>query len=70
MAASCYLLFFFLAPLIARYYHEPRLTALCRYAFLSFVLSAPGVVQSALMQKRLLVKTPSSTGASPVGARR
>ena len=56
VAASCYLLFFFLAPLIARYYHEPRLTALCRYAFLSFVLSAPGVVQSALMQKRLLVK--------------
>ena len=40
VAASCYLLFFFLAPLIARYYHEPRLTALCRYAFLSFVLSA------------------------------
>lgn len=57
VAASCYLLFFFfLAPLIARYYHEPRLTALCRYAFLSFVLSAPGVVQSALVQKRLLVK--------------
>ena len=56
VAASCYLLFFFLAPLIARYYHEPRLTTLCRYAFLSFVLSAPGVVQSALMQKRLLVK--------------
>ena len=56
MAVSCYVLFFFLAPVIARYYHEPRIVPLCRYAFLSFVLSAPGVVQSALMQKRLLVK--------------
>ncbi len=56
VAVSCYVLFFFLAPVIARYYHEPRLVPLCRYAFLSFVLSAPGVVQSALMQKRLLVK--------------
>lgn len=56
VATSCYVLLFFLAPVIAHYYHEPRLTALCRYAFLSFVFSAPGVVQSALMQKRLLVK--------------
>ena len=56
VATTCYVLFFFLAPLIARYYHEPRLTALCRYAFLSFMLSAPCVVQSALMSKRLLVK--------------
>lgn len=56
VAATCYVLLFLLAPVIAHYYHEPRLTPLCRYAFLSFILSAPGVVQSALMQKRLLVK--------------
>ena len=33
-----YLLFFFAAPLIARFYGEPRLTALARYSFLSFLL--------------------------------
>lgn len=56
VALSCYVILFFLSPVIARYYHEPQLIPLSRFAFLSFVFGSLGVVQSALMQKRLMVK--------------
>lgn len=56
VALSCYVILFFLSPVIARYYHEPRLIPLSRFVFLSFVFGSLGVVQSALMQKRLMVK--------------
>ena len=44
-----YVILFFCAPLIARYYHQPALTPLCRYVFLSFVFSSFGLAQSAYL---------------------
>lgn len=52
----CYSVLFFLAPLIADFYEEPRLTALSRYAFLSILISGLGVAPSAYMSKKLMVK--------------
>lgn len=51
-----YILLFFCAPWIARFYHEPRLTELSRFLFLSIPLSALGVAPSAYMYKKLMVK--------------
>ena len=51
-----YVLLFFSAPLIARYYHTPALVPLCRYAFLSFVFSSFGTAQSAYLLKNLMAK--------------
>ena len=45
MGGSIYLILFFSAPLIADYYHEPRLVALCRYAFIGLLFSCSGVAQ-------------------------
>lgn len=52
----CYTILFFCAPLIARYYHLPQLTALSRYVFLAIIFSALGLAQSAYLQKNLMVK--------------
>ncbi|MDE5575343.1 MAG: lipopolysaccharide biosynthesis protein [Bacteroidales bacterium] len=52
----CYIVLFFFAPLIARFYNEPRLTALSRYAFLYVLFSCLTVVPSAYMLKKLMVK--------------
>lgn len=54
----CYVILFFSAPLIARYYHHPQLVALSRYVFLSIIFSSLGVSQSAYLQKHLMVKQP------------
>ncbi len=49
-----YAVLFFCAPLIARFFHEPRLVALSRTVFLAFVLAALGIVPSAYMKKNLM----------------
>lgn len=51
-----YIILFFCAPWIARFYHEPRLTNLSRFVFLSIPISALGVAPSAYMYKKLMVK--------------
>lgn len=51
-----YIILFFCTPWIARFYHEPRLTNLSRFVFLSIPLSALGVSPSAYMYKKLMVK--------------
>lgn len=56
MGAAIYVVLFLCAPLIARYYHEPRLVWLSRYAFLSFVFSSLGVAQAAYLYKNLRAK--------------
>lgn len=56
MGIAIYVVLFFCAPLIARYYHEPRLVWLSRYAFLSFVFSSLGVAQAAYLYKNLRAK--------------
>ena len=57
-----YVLLFFLSPLIASFYHEPELTKLCRYAFLTIPLSALGTAQSAVLFKNLKVKQQAKAG--------
>ncbi|WP_028909284.1 lipopolysaccharide biosynthesis protein [Prevotella sp. AGR2160] len=56
MGCSLYLLLFFCAPLIAEFYHQEKLTLLCRIAFLSLPLSAFGIVPQAYLSKRLIIK--------------
>lgn len=53
---SLYILLFFCAPLIARFFHTPELVPLARYVFLSFFLSSLGIAQSAYLFRNLMVK--------------
>lgn len=56
MGAFCFVVLFFSAPLIARYYHEPRLVALCRFMFLSLFITSLGTAQFAYLFKNLKAK--------------
>ncbi len=56
MGAIIYTILFFSAPLIADYYHEPRLLSLCRYAFIGLLFSCSGVAQAAYLFKNLRAK--------------
>ena len=56
MGGGIYLILFFSAPLIAAYYDEPRLVALCRYAFVGLLFSCSGVAQAAYLFKNLRAK--------------
>lgn len=56
MSVALYALLFFSAPWIAHFYQRPELTALARYSFIGFLLSALGTAQSAFLFKRLMVK--------------
>ena len=56
MGVTLYTLLFFLAPLIANYYHTPELIPLCRYAFLSLIFSSFGTAQSAYLAKNIMAK--------------
>ena len=66
VGGACYVILFLCAPLIARYYHHPILVPLSRYAFLSILFSSFGIVQSALLQKHLMVKQRSKANISAV----
>lgn len=54
-----YLLFFFTAPLIARFYGEPRLTALARYSFLSFLFVSFSIAPRAYIFRNMMVRQAS-----------
>lgn len=66
MSLTCYVVLFFCAPLIARYYHEPRLVPLCRYSFLGFVIASLGTAQSAYLFKNLRAKQQAKAGIAAV----
>lgn len=51
-----YVILFVSAPLIARYFHQPRLVALCRVCFLGIPFSAIGTLPTAILYKQLIVK--------------
>ncbi len=53
VGAALYILLFFCAPLIARFYGNALLTPLCRYAFLSIVIASCGTAQNAWLFKNL-----------------
>jgi O-antigen/teichoic acid export membrane protein len=56
MGGLIYIILFLAAPFIADYYHEPRLVALCRYAFIGLLFSCSGVAQAAYLYKNLRAK--------------
>ena len=49
LSACLYLILFFCAPLIARFYHTPELAALARYSFLGFFVASLGIAHSAYL---------------------
>ena len=57
-----YVVLFCCAPLIADYYHQPKLIALSRYVFLGFVFSSFGMAQSAYMTKQMQIKQIAKCG--------
>lgn len=61
-----YALLFACAPLIAGFYHDERLTSLCRYAFLSIVASCFGTAQSAYLFKNLMVQQQAKAGITAI----
>ena len=57
-----YVALWFAAPLIAEYYHEPKLIPLSRYVFLGFVFSSFGMAQSAYLTKQMQIKQIAKCG--------
>ena len=57
-----YAILFLSAPLIADYYHQPKLIPLSRYVFLGFVFSSFGMAQSAYMTKQMQIKQIAKCG--------
>lgn len=53
---SIYIILFFCAPLIARYFNEPQLTPLSRFVFLAFVIASLGITSNAYMTKNMMNK--------------
>lgn len=51
-----YVILFFCAPLIAKFYHEPQLVVLTRVVSLSFVFGSFNIVQSAKLNKAMNFK--------------
>ena len=56
---TLYVILFFVAPLIADFYHEPVLVPLSRFVFLGFVVSALGTAQRAYLFGHLMVRQTS-----------
>ena len=59
ISISFYLLFFFSAPLIARFYDEPRLVSLARYSFLSFLFVSFSIAPRAYIFRNMMVRQSS-----------
>jgi O-antigen/teichoic acid export membrane protein len=55
-STAIYIILFFSAPLIAKFYDKPELTNLSRILFLGFFLASIGIVHSAILYKYLMVK--------------
>lgn len=64
LSACLYLILFFCAPLIAKFYYDtpqlasqiPTLTALARYSFFGFFIASLGIAHSAYLFRNLMVK--------------
>lgn len=54
MAVVLYTLLYFMAPLIARFFHQPELTSLSRLYFLAFVFSGLGVAHAAHLFRNMM----------------
>lgn len=56
VSGTLYLILWFMAPYIARFYNDPELTYLARFLFLGFLLSGMGTVQRAYLFGHLMVR--------------
>lgn len=56
VAIACYVILFFCAPLIARFFHKPELVLLSRWSFLAFLISSFGTSHSAMLTKKLMIR--------------
>lgn len=56
MSFILYLILYFCAPLIAKFYHNPDLIQLSRYLFISLFISSFSCVQGAYLTKHLMIK--------------
>ena len=52
----CYIILFLCAPLIAKFFGHPELTALSRVLFLWFLFGSTAIAHSAMLTKKLMVK--------------
>ena len=66
VSLGLYTILFFSAPLIAKFYNEPRLVPLCRYAFLGFFISSFSLAQSAWLFKNLRTKQQAKAGMTAI----
>ena len=62
MGFLCYVILFFSAPLIARYFHSPELVSLSRFVFLGFLISSFGITRNAIMFKQIMARERAITG--------
>ena len=62
MSVALYLILFFCAPLIARFYHDTRLVSLSRYMFLSIIICGLNVAPGTYLAKKMMVKQKSFIG--------
>ena len=53
-SVSIYVILFLAAPLIARFFHEPRLINVSRFVFLGFFISSFGIAHNAYMLKNMM----------------
>ncbi len=53
---AIYIVLFFCAPLIAKFFHQECLTLVSRFVFLSFVIGSLGITPNAFMTKHLMIK--------------
>jgi len=56
ISATLYVVLFFMAPLIARFFHNPVLVRLSRFVFLGFLIGSLGTAQNAWLLKHMMVK--------------
>lgn len=56
VSLSMYLLLFLCAPLIAAFFHQPCLSSLSRFIFLSFIFAALGISPNAVLVRSLRIK--------------
>ena len=56
IGTTLYLVLFFLAPLIARFFHNPVLVQLSRFTFLGFLIGSFGTAQNAWLLKHMMVR--------------
>lgn len=63
VSVACYAVLFAAAPLIARFFHDPRLTSLSRLVFVAFVISSLGITSNAYMAKNMMNRELAVCGA-------